>query len=135
MNVSALEDKTQLSKELPTYSQLNQIRQLEPKELATMLPATRDASPTDSLVLIDVRDPLEFKDLAPLPNIISIPLHLLPSRIPELEREYKDKKIVVVCRAGVRSATACSLLNGLGFPDVWNLKGGMLSWEKAGLPR
>ena len=39
-----------------------------------------------------------------------------------------------VCRAGVRSATAAALLTGLGFEHVWNMKGGMLDWNEAGLP-
>ena len=46
----------------------------------------------------------------------------------------KDRAVVTICRAGVRSATAAAILTGLGFEQVWNLRGGMLDWNDAGLP-
>jgi rhodanese-related sulfurtransferase len=46
----------------------------------------------------------------------------------------KNREIVVVCRAGVRSSTAAAILTALGFDQVSNLKGGMLEWHEAGLP-
>jgi rhodanese-related sulfurtransferase len=37
--------------------------------------------------------------------------------------------VVLICRAGVRSATAAAILASLGFEHVFNLKGGMLDWR------
>ena len=48
--------------------------------------------------------------------------------------EYKDKHVIAVCRAGVRSTTAAAILTGLGFEQVSNLKGGMLDWNTQKLP-
>lgn len=77
--------------------------------------------------VLDVREPEEFT--GPLGNIhgaISIPLGLLPSRAGELS---KEKPIIVVCRAGGRSAQAINILRQAGFEKLANLPGGMLRWR------
>jgi rhodanese-related sulfurtransferase len=83
-------------------------------------------------IVLDVREADEFKS-GRLLNAKHIPLGKLRDRIGELER-YREKPIVVVCRSGNRSATACSLLGREGFAQVYNLSGGMMAWQKAGLP-
>lgn len=83
-------------------------------------------------VVLDVREPDEFKS-GRLLNAKHIPLGKLRDRIGELER-YRDTPMVVVCRSGNRSATACALLSREGFTQVYNLAGGMMAWQKAGLP-
>jgi len=45
-----------------------------------------------------------------------------------------DREIVVVCRAGARSASAGAILQRTGFHHVLNLDGGMLAWAAEGLP-
>ncbi len=82
--------------------------------------------------VLDVREPDEFKSGHVL-NAKLIPLGKLRDRLGELER-YRDKPIIVVCRSGNRSATACALLGREGFAQVYNLAGGMMAWQKAGLP-
>ena len=85
----------------------------------------------DALVL-DVRENQEYSS-GHLLNAKQIPLIKLRERIGELER-YRDKPIVVVCRSGQRSATACALLEKEGYAQVYNLAGGVLAWQKASLP-
>ena len=46
----------------------------------------------------------------------------------------KEKTIFVYCRSGSRSYQACKILIDLGFTDVVNLKGGVVSWKKLGYP-
>ncbi len=76
--------------------------------------------------LIDVREPHEFAaanidgELIPL-GTVSAAAH----------RIAKDKKVVIHCRSGVRSAKAIRELEDLfGFENLYNLKGGILAWSK-----
>ncbi len=82
--------------------------------------------------VLDVREPDEFKH-GHLLNAKLIPLGKLRDRMGELER-CREKPVVVVCRSGNRSATACALLSREGFTQVYNLAGGVTAWQKAGLP-
>jgi len=124
-NQSAIEDD---AIQAPSSAQLSQVRQLSPQEVRASLSA---ATPP---VLVDVREAEEFNGaLGHLPGSLLVPLRELPARTVELA-PYKDSNIIVICRAGVRSATAAAILTGLGFEHVSNLKGGMLDWNDAGLP-
>ncbi len=44
----------------------------------------------------------------------------------------KNAKIVLYCRSGRMSEIAAEELVKLGYTNIWNLKGGMLDWERAG---
>ena len=83
-------------------------------------------------LVLDVREADEFK-AGHILNSKTIPLGKLRERIGELER-YQDQPIVVVCRTEQRSNAACVLLGKQGFGQVYNLKGGVLAWQKASLP-
>lgn len=83
-------------------------------------------------VVLDVREPDEYQAGHVL-NARLIPLGKLKERIAELEK-HKDQPIVVVCRSGNRSGTACVMLGKQGFTQAYNLAGGMMAWQKASLP-
>ncbi len=59
-----------------------------------------------------------------------IPPGELGDRLGELPAE---RRIVAVCRSGIRSAAAARGLTQLGF-DALNLDGGVTAWSRAGLP-
>jgi len=87
-----------------------------------------------SPVIVDVREPEEFTgELGHIAGSILIPLKDLTARAEELSA-HKERHIIVVCRAGVRSTTAAAILTGLGYEHVSNLKGGMLDWNQQQLP-
>jgi len=44
----------------------------------------------------------------------------------------KEAKIVLYCRSGRMSSISAQALIGLGYKNIWNLKGGMVEWEQAG---
>ena len=77
-----------------------------------------------ALKLIDVRE-VEEVEAGHIPGIINIPLSVLETRMPELD---KNEKYIVVCRSGNRSGMATQLLESHGF-DVTNMVGGMLEWQ------
>ena len=83
-------------------------------------------------LVLDVREDSEYKAGHVLGATL-IPLGKLKGRIGELEK-HRDKPIVVVCRSGSRSATACALLGKQGFTQAHNLAGGVMAWQKANLP-
>ena len=83
-------------------------------------------------LVLDVREADEF-NAGHIMNAKQIPLGKLKDRLGELER-YRTQPIVVVCRSGQRSATACALMGNREFGQVYNLSGGMMAWQKADLP-
>jgi sulfur dioxygenase len=124
-NQSAIEDE---GVQFPSLAQLNHVRQAAP------LDVSRRLNDPNRPFLLDVREPDEFSgELGHVPGAVLIPLPELSARAAELA-PFKDRDIVVICRAGVRSATAAAILTGLGFEHVSNLKGGMLDWDDANLP-
>lgn len=78
----------------------------------------------DDFQLIDVRESYEF-DTCNLGGKL-IPMGEVMGSIEEI---VKDKKVVVHCRSGARSATVCQLLTSQGYDNVYNLKGGILAWS------
>lgn len=124
-NQSAIEDD---SVTFPTLSELNSVRQLSAQEV--QLRRQGGAPP----LLLDVREPEEFTgELGHIPGSLLIPLKELPVRAKEIDA-YKNRDLIVICRAGVRSTTAAAILTGLGFDHISNLKGGMLDWNDQRLP-
>ncbi len=93
--------------------------------------ATQLINHKNALVL-DVREQSEY-DSGHVLNSKLIPLGKLNERLGELEK-YRDRPIVVVCRSGQRSASACAFLGKKGFAQAHNLSGGVMAWQKAGLP-
>lgn len=75
--------------------------------------------------LIDVREPDEF-------NRFNLGGELIPmSDIPmNIQRISRDKKVIVHCKAGMRSATVIQyLMQEHHFDNLYNLKNGIMSWQ------
>jgi rhodanese-related sulfurtransferase len=85
----------------------------------------------DALVL-DVRDADEFAK-GHVVGSRSLPLGQLETRAGELEK-HKAKPVILVCQSGARSGTAVGQLRKLGFQQVFDLSGGVIAWQQAGLP-
>lgn len=99
--------------------------QLSPLEV-TLLINREDA------VVVDVRDLGEYSQ-GHIPNARHIPLGELPKRRAELDK-IKASPLILCCASGMRSASAVRQLKKEGFDKLFNLRGGMLEWEKAGQP-
>ena len=82
------------------------------------------------LRLIDVRNDYEVAR-GKIPQGDSLPLHLLPLRLSELD---KAARTVFYCQMGGRSAQAAAFADANGFADVYNLQGGITAWAHAGMP-
>lgn len=83
-------------------------------------------------VVLDVRSDEEFNS-GHILHSLHIPVGLLSNRLSELSK-HKGKPILVTCRTGNRSATACSMLKKQGFSPIYRLAGGVVAWQGANLP-
>lgn len=99
-------------------------------EQADTLKATRLYN--DDALVLDVREDKEFA-AGHIPKARHIPLSQLAGRIKELDK-FKGKPVLVTCRSGQRSASACRMLKKAGFETVYNQTGGIIAWERANLP-
>lgn len=82
----------------------------------------------DNAVILDVRTEDEWND-GIIPNAINIDIYKGQGFIYQVEELDKSKNYYVYCKAGGRSAQACSLMNQLGFETTYNLMGGFSSWD------
>ena len=102
---------------------LEAIPEIEPEEAFSSI---------DRFRLVDVRNLDEFD--GPLGFIEGAELL---GRLP-LEEQCRSfcasPALLLICRSGRRSAEACSYLRKNGAENVMNLRGGMIAWNRAGLP-
>ncbi|MDO8306982.1 MAG: adenylyltransferase/sulfurtransferase MoeZ [Actinomycetota bacterium] len=93
-------------------------------QLKAMLDA-RDAGEQD-FVLIDVREPNEY-EIVSIDGAILIPKgEFLDGSA--LERLPADKRIVLHCKVGGRSAEALAVVKGAGYADAIHVGGGIVAW-------
>ncbi len=86
----------------------------------------------ENAVLIDTREAGEFAD-GHIVNALNVPVGEAEKQIEKLEK-YKKRPLVLYCRSGHRSGTLCKLLRQAGFEKVYNLRGGIMAWEREKLP-
>ena len=91
----------------------------------------RVANARTNVRIVDVREPAEFVgDLGHPPGAELVPLATLERAAKNWD---KGQEIVFVCRSGVRSARAATLLALMGFRRPMNMVGGMIAWNEARL--
>jgi rhodanese-related sulfurtransferase len=93
--------------------------------------------------LIDVRSRFEF-NLFHAPHAMNLSLpRILMAQVPLLRQWVlpqwfwelpKDEPIAVICLTAHRSPIAAQQLIKLGCTKMFNISGGMMAWQKAGLP-
>jgi len=86
----------------------------------------------DNTVIVDVREPHEYIK-GHIENSINIPLGKFPEKVNTLEK-YKSQPIIVVCQSGSRTIPACKTLTKENFEHVFNMIGGMQSWQDNNFP-
>jgi len=96
----------------------------EAQELLTEQPA--------GLTILDVRTPQEYAD-GHLSGAANLDFYE-PDFAASLDELDKEQPYFVYCRSGSRSESAIETMKGLGFTEVYELDGGIVSWVQAGLP-
>ncbi len=82
------------------------------------------------MFLLDVRTAGEFREVR-LNAAKLIPIDQLLKRMQEVPR---NRPILVYCAVGSRSSQVVGYMARIGFPEVYNLYGGIYAWEKKGYP-
>jgi len=80
----------------------------------------------DNIFLIDVREPNEY-EIVSIPGATLIPKDQFLTGAA-LEKLPQDKRIVLHCKSGVRSAEALAVVKTAGFADAVHVGGGVLAW-------
>ena len=83
------------------------------------------------ILLIDVRTPGEYAS-GHLENSINIDYKAdnFKDLVGELD---PNQEVYVYCKVGGRSARSAKVMKEIGFKKVYDLKGGIIAWEKEGL--
>ena len=84
----------------------------------------------DGVVVLDVRDPSEWK-AGHIPGARNIPVGRLEQRLGDIPQ---PGTLVVHCQTGPRAAMAASLLRARGFSDVRLFASGFAEWRAAAQP-
>jgi rhodanese-related sulfurtransferase len=92
------------------------IKQITPKELDQM----------KGMMLLDVRSDKEYAQ-GHVPGAINVPLADIGEKV---KKHKKDKDLVVYCRSGNQSIWAIKRLMGMGYKNLYNLKGGYNAWKR-----
>jgi len=83
-------------------------------------------------IIIDVRE--DYEHMIEFLSLIDV-YHLpISSIMDNLLRIPKDKPVVILCNAGIRSTKVVNMLNRNGFANSVNLDGGLIAWKNKGLP-
>ena len=89
------------------------------------------ADPPADLVILDVRTPEEFAE-GHLEGAILVDFYD-DDFADQLAQLDPDVPYLLYCRSGNRSGQTRGILEGLGFADVADIDGGIISWTNAGL--
>jgi len=96
--------------------------QRTPKEVQAML--------EKGAVLFDVREISEFSEVR-IPGAKNLPSSKIIKRWEEIPT---DRDVIVYCRSGHRSGLGVNMLRNAGYPNIYNLDGGLRAWFNARLP-
>ena len=75
------------------------------------------------IIIVDVRSPQEFAENR-INSSINIPVYDIEHNAVSYLRN-RNSIIIVYCQSGVRSKKACTILEKLGYTNVYNLTGGL----------
>jgi rhodanese-related sulfurtransferase len=96
------------------------------------LEEANDLNGDADVVIVDVRRPDEYA-AGHVKNAMFIPVDDVLARIEELPR---DKKLLFICAAGVRSGLACEMAAAMGIDteNLYNIEAGTGPWIEKGYP-
>ena len=93
----------------------------------------------DKPLLVDIREIQEYVDLGTIPGAVHAPRGMLEFWVDPSSPYFRgnfteDKRVVLFCAAGGRSALAVKSLKEMGFSNVAHLEPGFNGWAKEKKP-
>jgi rhodanese-related sulfurtransferase len=107
-----------------------QIENLTPQQV-------KEELSTGNVNLIDIRESEELQN-GKIPGAVNAPRGMLEfyadSSLPYYRPEFdKNKRIILHCASGGRSALAVKTLKEMGYENIAHLDGGLKAWVEAGM--
>lgn len=107
------------------------IDNLSPEELHAELEA-------GTAIAVDIRDYREIFTKGKVPGAVHTPRGMLEFWIDPISEYYRDlfspdKRYIIYCAGGGRSALAAVVMKDMGYPNVGHLEPGFDGWTEAGL--
>jgi len=93
-----------------------------------------EQSKQESADIIDVRTPVEFREVH-AEGARNVPLDQVdPSQVMQSRNGSADQPMYVICKSGARAAKACDKFVAAGYENVVHVEGGTDAWVSEGLP-
>lgn len=86
----------------------------------------------EGAIFVDVRPEADYRK-AHLPGALHVSASALEQSLDRLKR-YQDKPIIVYCNTGMSTGRVVAQLKKRGFDRVYQLRGGLTSWQEGGFP-
>lgn len=91
------------------------------------------------VILVDLREPGELVESGRIAGSLNVPRGMLefradPTSPYHLEDFDPERRIILHCATGGRSALAAAALLDMGYTNVAHLEGGLKAWVAAGRP-
>ncbi|HRP30724.1 MAG TPA: rhodanese-like domain-containing protein [Agriterribacter sp.] len=110
------------------------------QEIENLTPLqVKDELTRSGAVLIDIRESEELKQNGRISGSVHAPRGMIEfyadSTLPYHKPEFdKEKRIILHCASGGRSALAAHTLKQMGYTNIAHLDGGLKAWKEAELP-
>ncbi|GAA4301254.1 rhodanese-like domain-containing protein [Nibribacter koreensis] len=109
------------------------------KNVENLSPDQVEKEMSQGATIIDIRESEELKESGKIAGSVHAPRGMLefladdttPYHKPEFD---KNKRIILHCAGGGRSAMAANTLKQMGYQNVAHLDGGLKAWKEAGKP-
>ena len=92
-----------------------------------------------NVTLIDIRESEELKQTGKIGGSVHAPRGMLEfyadSSLAYHKPEFdKNKRLILHCASGGRSALAAATLKQMGYEKVAHMEGGLKAWKESGMP-
>lgn len=109
------------------------------RRVTNLTPEQVAADLREGALLVDVREPAERAENGVIEGSVHAVRGMLefyadPSSAYHRPEFDPDRRVILHCAAGARSALAAVTLAQLGYGDVAHLDGGIKAWKERGLP-